>query len=127
MQVAVHAAYSIFMPLELIRRKRVRAFPSLDPPLCVEELNPFVDLRTAEAFGDFKKMPINIVGTVNAKCDIAKLLANSIIHRYICSKDILEDVLGGRDILTAFRKSDEKGYLEVKVPSLFLRKTFIQS
>jgi hypothetical protein len=27
MQVAVHAAYSIFMPLELIRRKRVRAFP----------------------------------------------------------------------------------------------------
>ncbi|KAM0912741.1 hypothetical protein ACQ4PT_012615 [Festuca glaucescens] len=66
-------------------------------------------------------------GTGNAKCNIANLLANSIIYRYISSKDILEDVLSGRDILTAFRESDEKGYLEVKVPSLFLRKTFIQS
>ena len=54
----------------------------------------------------------------NAKRNIAKLLANSIIYRYLCSEDLLEDVLGGKDALAAFRDSDEKGYLEVEVVSL---------
>ena len=55
-----------------------------------------------------------------AKRNIAKLLANSIIYRYLCSEELLEDVLGGKDALRAFRESDEKGYLEVEVMSLFL-------
>jgi hypothetical protein len=55
-----------------------------------------------------------------AKRNIAKLLANSIIYRYLCSEELLEDVLGGKDALNAFRESDLNGYLEVEVP-LFLR------
>ena len=55
-----------------------------------------------------------------AKRNIAKLLANSIIYRYLCSEELLEDVLGGKDALRAFKESDEKGYLEVEVLSFFL-------
>ncbi|KAM0889346.1 hypothetical protein ACQ4PT_027760 [Festuca glaucescens] len=71
-----------------------------DPPLSLEELNPSVDL---------------LGRTVDAKCNIAKLLANSIIYRYICSEDLqlLEGLLGGSS-LSAFWKSGEKGYLEVE-------------
>lgn len=50
-----------------------------------------------------------------AKRNIAKLLANCIIYRYLCSDDLLEDVLGGKEALAAFKESDEKGYLEVEV------------
>ncbi|ONM01394.1 Shikimate kinase family protein [Zea mays] len=107
-----------------IQRHRLRAFPSLEIPL--EELNPSVDLlrRTAEAVGDFRKTPIYIVGTdCTAKRNIAKLLANSIIYRYLSSEELLEDVLGGKDALRAFKESDEKGYLEVEVLSFFLPHT----
>ncbi|KAL6622454.1 hypothetical protein ACP70R_032333 [Stipagrostis hirtigluma subsp. patula] len=98
---------------------RLRAFPSSE--LTLEELNPSVDLlrKTAEAVGDFRKTPIYIVGTdCNAKRNIAKLLANSIIYRYLCSEELLEDVLGGKDALRAFRETDEKGYLEVETEGL---------
>jgi hypothetical protein len=50
-----------------------------------------------------------------AKRNISKLLANTIIYRYLCSEELLEDVLGGKDALRAFKESDEKGYLEVEV------------
>jgi len=61
------------------------------------------------------------IGTdCTAKRNIAKLLANSIIYRYLCSEELLEDVLGGKDALRAFKESDEKGYLEVEVLSFFL-------
>ncbi|KAG2621513.1 probable inactive shikimate kinase like 1, chloroplastic [Panicum virgatum] len=102
-----------------IRRHRLRAFPSSELPL--EELNPSVDLlrKTAEAVGDFRKTPIYIVGTdCTAKRNIGKLLANSIIYRYLCSEELLEDVLGGKDALRAFKESDEKGYLEVETEGL---------
>nr|ACN27102.1 unknown [Zea mays] len=111
-----------------IQRHRLRAFPSLEIPL--EELNPSVDLlrRTAEAVGDFRKTPIYIVGTdCTAKRNIAKLLANSIIYRYLSSEELLEDVLGGKDALRAFKESDEKGYLEVEVLSFFLPHVFLTS
>lgn len=75
--------------------------------------------RTAEAVGDFRKTPIYIVGTdCTAKRNIAKLLANSIIYRYLSSEELLEDVLGGKDALRAFKESDEKGYLEVETEGL---------
>ncbi|TKW28670.1 hypothetical protein SEVIR_3G344100v4 [Setaria viridis] len=102
-----------------IRLHRLRAFPSSELPL--EELNPSVDLlrKTAEAVGDFRKTPIYIVGTdCTAKRNIGKLLANSIIYRYLCSEELLEDVLGGKDALRAFKESDEKGYLEVETEGL---------
>jgi len=102
-----------------IRRHRLRAFPSSELPL--EELNPSVDLlrKTAEAVGDFRKTPIYIVGTdCTAKRNIGKLLANSIIYRYLCSEELLVDVLGGKDALRAFKESDEKGYLEVETEGL---------
>lgn len=98
---------------------RLRAFPSSE--LTLEELNPSVELlrKTAEAVGDFRKTSIYIVGTdCTAKRNIAKLLANSIIYRYLCSEDLLEDVLGGKDALKAFRESDEKGCLEVETEGL---------
>ena len=61
------------------------------------------------------------IGTdCTAKRNIGKLLANSIIYRYLCSEELLEDVLGGKDALRAFKESDEKGYLEVEVLSFFL-------
>uniref|UniRef100_A0ACD6A4Z9 Uncharacterized protein n=1 Tax=Avena sativa TaxID=4498 RepID=A0ACD6A4Z9_AVESA len=100
-------------------RRRLRALPATE--LTLEELNPSVDLlrKTAEAVGDFRKTPIYIVGTdCNAKRNIAKLLANSIIYRYLCSEDLLEDVLGGKEALATFRESDEKGYLEVETEGL---------
>ncbi|OEL31708.1 putative inactive shikimate kinase like 1, chloroplastic [Dichanthelium oligosanthes] len=53
-----------------------------------------------------------------AKRNISKLLANSIIYRYLCSEELLEDVLGGKDALRAFKESDEKGYLEVETEGL---------
>jgi len=99
--------------------RRLRAFPATE--LTLEELNPSVALlrKTAEAVGDFRKTPIYIVGTdCNAKRNIAKLLANSIIYHYLCSEDLLEDVLGGKEALAAFRESDEKGYLEVETEGL---------
>lgn len=102
-----------------IQRHRLRAFPSSEIPL--EELNPSVDLlrKTGEAVGDFRKTPIYIVGTdCTAKRNIAKLLANSIIYRYLCSEELLEDVLGGKDALRAFKESDEKAYLEVETEGL---------
>ncbi|KAF8776639.1 hypothetical protein HU200_003363 [Digitaria exilis] len=102
-----------------VRLRRLRAFPSSELPL--EELNPSVDLlrKTAEAVGDFRKTPIYIVGTdCTAKRNIGKLLANSIIYRYLCSEELLEDVLGGKDALRAFKESDEKGYLEVETEGL---------
>jgi len=102
-----------------IRRHRLLAFPSSELPL--EELNPSVDLlrKTAEAVGDFRKTPIYIVGTdCTAKRNIGKLLANSIIYRYLCSEELLVDVLGGKDALRAFKESDEKGYLEVETEGL---------
>jgi len=102
-----------------IRRHRLRAFPSSELPL--EELNPSVDLlrKTAEAVGDFRKTPIYIVGMdCTAKRNIGKLLANSIIYRYLCSEELLVDVLGGKDALRAFKESDEKGYLEVETEGL---------
>ncbi|MCQ8115609.1 hypothetical protein NP565_23860, partial [Vibrio parahaemolyticus] len=89
----------------------LRAFPSSEQTL--EELNPSVELlrKTAEAVGDFRKTPIYIVGTdCTAKRNIAKLLANSIIYCYLCSEELLEDVLGGKDALNAFRESDLNGY-----------------
>ncbi|XP_021301799.1 probable inactive shikimate kinase like 1, chloroplastic isoform X2 [Sorghum bicolor] len=59
------------------------------------------------------------IGTdCTAKRNIAKLLANSIIYRYLCSEELLEDVLGGKDALRAFKESDEKGYLEVETEGL---------
>ncbi|XP_015693752.1 probable inactive shikimate kinase like 1, chloroplastic isoform X2 [Oryza brachyantha] len=99
--------------------RRLRAFPSrvADSELTLEELNPSVELlrKTAEAVGDFRKTPIYIVGTdCTAKRNIAKLLANSIIYRYLCSEELLEDVLGGKDALNAFRESDLNGYLETE-------------
>uniref|UniRef100_A0A0D3EIL1 Uncharacterized protein n=1 Tax=Oryza barthii TaxID=65489 RepID=A0A0D3EIL1_9ORYZ len=100
-------------------RRRLRAFPSSEQTL--EELNPSVELlrKTAEAVGDFRKTPIYIVGTdCTAKRNIAKLLANSIIYRYLCSEELLEDVLGGKDALNAFRESDLNGYLEVETEGL---------
>jgi shikimate kinase len=100
-------------------RRRLRALPATE--LTLEELNPSVDLlrKTAEAVGDFRKTPIYIVGTdCNAKRNIAKLLANSIIYRYLCSEDLLEDVLGGKEALATFRETDEKGYLEVETEGL---------
>ncbi|CAL4905848.1 unnamed protein product [Urochloa decumbens] len=103
----------------IIHRRRLRAFPSSELPQ--EELNPSVDLlrKTAEAVGDFRKTPIYIVGTdCTAKRNIGKLLANSIIYRYLCSEELLEDVLGGKDALRAFKESDEKGYLEVETEGL---------
>ncbi|CAN6348111.1 unnamed protein product [Urochloa humidicola] len=103
----------------VIHRRRLRAFPSSELPQ--EELNPSVDLlrKTAEAVGDFRKTPIYIVGTdCTAKRNIGKLLANSIIYRYLCSEELLEDVLGGKDALRAFKESDEKGYLEVETEGL---------
>lgn len=61
------------------------------------------------------------IGTdCTAKRNIGKLLANAIIYRYLCSEELLEDVLGGKDALRAFKESDEKGYLEVEVLSVFL-------
>ncbi|KAF7027890.1 hypothetical protein CFC21_039883 [Triticum aestivum] len=115
--------HSVFSPrrgsTRRIRPRRLRAFPATE--LTLEELNPSVALlrKTAEAVGDFRKTPIYIVGTdCNAKRNIAKLLANSIIYRYLCSEDLLEDVLGGKDALAAFRESDEKGYLEVETEGL---------
>ena len=61
------------------------------------------------------------IGTdCTAKRNIGKLLANSIIYRYLCSEELLVDVLGGKDALRAFKESDEKGYLEVEVLSFFL-------
>ncbi|KAG8046239.1 hypothetical protein GUJ93_ZPchr0008g11876 [Zizania palustris] len=99
--------------------RRLRAFPSSE--LTLEELNPSVELlrKTAEAVGDFRKTPIYIVGTdCSAKRNIAKLLANSIIYRYLCSEELIEDVLGGKDALNAFRESDLKGYLEVETEGL---------
>ncbi|KAL5219960.1 hypothetical protein ABZP36_024673 [Zizania latifolia] len=99
--------------------RRPRAFPSSE--LTLEELNPSVELlrKTAEAVGDFRKTPIYIVGTdCTAKRNVAKLLANSIIYRYLCSEELLEDVLGGKDALNAFRESDLKGYLEVETEGL---------
>ncbi|WVZ90860.1 hypothetical protein U9M48_037119 [Paspalum notatum var. saurae] len=101
------------------RHHRIRAFPNSELPL--EELNPSVDLlrKTAEAVGDFRKTPIYVVGTdCTAKRNICKLLANSIIYRYLCSEELLEDVLGGKDALRAFKESDEKGYLEVETEGL---------
>ncbi|XP_062204175.1 probable inactive shikimate kinase like 1, chloroplastic isoform X1 [Phragmites australis] len=92
-----------------------------DSELTLEELNPSVDLlrKTAEAVGDFRKTPIYIVGMdCTAKRNITKLLANSIIYRYLCSEELLEDVLGGKDALRAFRESDGKGYLEVETEGL---------
>jgi hypothetical protein len=58
------------------------------------------------------------------------LLANSIIYRYLCSEELLEDVLGGKDALRAFKESDEKAYLEVEVffllsPSLYFLLVFL--
>ncbi|CAN6338651.1 unnamed protein product [Urochloa humidicola] len=103
----------------IIHRRRLRAFPSSELPQ--EELNPSVDLlrKTAEAVGYFRKTPIYIVGTdCTAKRNIGKLLANSIIYRYLCSEELLEDVLGGKDALRAFKESDEKGYLEVETEGL---------
>ncbi|XP_062204176.1 probable inactive shikimate kinase like 1, chloroplastic isoform X2 [Phragmites australis] len=102
-----------------IHRHRLRAFPNSE--LTLEELNPSVDLlrKTAEAVGDFRKTPIYIVGMdCTAKRNITKLLANSIIYRYLCSEELLEDVLGGKDALRAFRESDGKGYLEVETEGL---------
>ncbi|KQK02783.1 probable inactive shikimate kinase like 1, chloroplastic [Brachypodium distachyon] len=99
--------------------RRLRAFPGTE--LTLEELNPSVDLlrKTAEAVGDFRKTPIYVVGTdCAAKRNIAKLLANCIIYRYLCSDDLLEDVLGGKEALAAFKESDEKGYLEVETEGL---------
>lgn len=102
-----------------IRHRRLRAFPNAELPL--EELNPSVNLlrKTAEAVGDFRKTPIYVVGMdCTAKRNISKLLANSIIYRYLCSEELLEDVLGGKDALRAFKESDEKGYLEVETEGL---------
>uniref|UniRef100_A0A0E0JD14 Shikimate kinase n=1 Tax=Oryza punctata TaxID=4537 RepID=A0A0E0JD14_ORYPU len=99
--------------------RRLRAFPSSEQTL--EELNPSVELlrKTAEAVGDFRKTPIYIVGTdCTAKRNIAKLLANSIIYRYLCSEELLEDILGGKDALNAFRESDLNGYLQVQTEGL---------
>lgn len=110
---------SFFSTRRIRHHRRLRAFPATE--LTLEELNPSVALlrKTAEAVGDFRKTPIYIVGTdCNAKRNIAKLLANSIIYRYLCSEDLLEDVLGGKDALAAFRESDEKGYLEVETEGL---------
>jgi len=59
------------------------------------------------------------IGTdCTAKRNIGKLLANSIIYRYLCSEELLVDVLGGKDALRAFKESDEKGYLEVETEGL---------
>uniref|UniRef100_A0A0E0JD16 Shikimate kinase n=1 Tax=Oryza punctata TaxID=4537 RepID=A0A0E0JD16_ORYPU len=128
--------------------RRLRAFPSseqtleeLNPSveLLVRTLSPFLPLhlciplvitpvitrcnpfqrKTAEAVGDFRKTPIYIVGTdCTAKRNIAKLLANSIIYRYLCSEELLEDILGGKDALNAFRESDLNGYLQVQTEGL---------
>ncbi|CAD6269773.1 unnamed protein product [Miscanthus lutarioriparius] len=106
-------------PGRCIQRHRLRAFPSSEIPL--EELNPSIDLlrKTGDAVGDFRKTPIYIVGTdCTAKRNIAKLLANSIIYRYLCSEELLEDVLGGKDALRAFKESDENSYLEVETEGL---------
>ncbi|KAJ1265928.1 hypothetical protein BS78_08G111000 [Paspalum vaginatum] len=102
-----------------IHHHRLRAFPNSELPL--EELNPSVDLlrKTAEADGDFRETPIYVVGTdCTAKRNISKLLANSIMYRYLCSEELLEDVLGGKDALRAFKESDEKSYLEVDTEGL---------
>lgn len=68
------------------------------------------------------------IGTdCTAKRNIGKLLANAIIYRYLCSEELLEDVLGGKDALRAFKESDEKGYLEVEVLTFFLFLPFCNS